>query len=297
MKKAFKIIGIIILIIIVAAAVFILTYQPKKYSDFGVFTNLRDEVLMLLKEYKASERPVTQDFKEFTLNLSFPFNKLFGSDVIAVPLKSFQNDKMAVATITQFEIPPKSSYYRDFTLHIRPQYGLRVPVFHIDFMKPAPGTSGLCAMDFFNPDKENISLKDFFGSEVENIQKALSIVEKYQRSIEDGRGRITRYLDPYKSEYRFELKEPGTEDESVRKEYYQSVEEALKLVISAYLKSLHNVQLDASFAKRHEEKIKELVQLFYKNDFAIALGKRIFKEHFKKYWLDGFWNVQIDLKD
>jgi len=297
MKKTLKIIAVIILIIIVVAVIFILTYQPKKYSDFGVFTDLRDEVLILLKEYNASERAITQDFKEFTLNLSFPFNKLFGSNVIAVPLKSFQNDKMASATITQFEVPPKSSYYRDFTLHIRPEYGLRAPVFHIDFMKPSPGTSGLCAMDFFNPDKENISLKDFFGSEIENIQKALFIIEKYQRSVEEGRGRITRYLDPYKSKYRFELKEPETEDESVRKEYYQSVKEALKLVITAYLKSLHNLKPDASFAKRHQEKTKELVKLFYKNDFAIALGKRIFKEHFKKYWLEGFWNVQLDLDD
>ena len=295
MKKTLMIIGAVLLVIIIIAIIFIVTYQPKKYSDFGVFTNLRNQVLTLLKEYKAKERPITKDFSKFTLDLSFPYNKVFGSDVIAVPLKSFHNDKMAVVTISQFEVPPKSSYYRDFTLHIRPHYGLRAPVLHIDFMKPALGTSGLCVMDFFNPDKENISLKEFFGTEIEKVQRASSIIERYQRSIEEGRGKITKYLDPYKSEYRFELKE--TDDETVRKKYYQSVEEALKLIIPAYFKSLDKLQLDTSFTKRHDQKTKELVQLFYENDFAIALGKRIFKEHFKKYWLDGFWNVQVELND
>ena len=297
MKKIFKITGAVILVIIGAAAIFILTFQPKKYSDFGVFANLRNHVLALLEEYKASERSITQDFSEFTLDLSFPYNKVFGSDVIAVPLKSFQNDKMAVATISQFEVPPKSSYYRDFTLNIRPRYGLKAPVLHTDFMKPAPGTSGLCIVDLFNVDKENISLEKFFGSELEKVQKALSIVEKYQRTEEEGRGKITRYLIPYKSKYRIELKEPETEDETVRREYCQSVESALKLVLTAYFKSLHELQPDPGFAKRHEEKTKEMVQLSYQNDIAVALGKRIFKEHFKKYWLDGFWNVQVELED
>lgn len=297
MKKALKIIGAIILVVVAAAAIFILTYQPKKYSDFGVFANLRNQVLMLLKEYKAGPRSITQDFSQFTLNLSFPYNKIFGSDAIAIPLKSFQNDKMAVATISQFEVPPGSSYYRDFTLNIRPHYGLRAPAFHIDFMKPAPGTSGLCIVDFFNADKENISVEKFFGNELENVREALSMVEKYQRTPEEGRGKITVYLDPYKSKYRFELKEPQTEDEALRKQYYETVEKALKLIFPAYFKSLHRLNPDAGYTKRHTEKTKALVKLFYDNDIAIALGKRIFKEHFKKYWLDGFWNVQMELKD
>jgi hypothetical protein len=297
MKKAFKIIGVIILIIIVAVAIFILTYQPKEYSDFGVYTNLRNQVLVLLKEYGANERPITKEYEAFTLNISFPFNKVFGSDVIAIPLKSFQSDTLGVATISQFEVPPKSSYYRDFTFHVRPQYGIRSPVFHIDFMKPAPGTPGMCNMDFFNPDKVNIPLKEFFGTELENIQKALSMVEQYQRTVEEGRGKLTRYLVPYKSEYRFELLEPKTEDENIRKEYFQTVEKAVTLVIPAYFKSLHRVSLDDSYVKEHEEKTKALVRLFYDNDIAVALGKKVFKEHFKKYWMDGFWNVQIELSD
>ena len=297
MKKALKVIGIVVLIIIVAVTLFIVTYQPKQYSDFGVYTNLRNQVLMLLEECGAHERPITKEFEDFTLQLSFPFNKVFGSDSIAIPLKSFQSDTLGVATISQFEVPPRSSYYRDFTFHVRPQYGIRAPVFHIDFMKPAPGTPGMCNMDFFNPDKENIPLKEFLGSERENIEKALSLVEKYQRTEEEGRGKLTKYLVPYKSEYRFELLEPKTDDEIIRKEYFQTVEKAVTLVFPAYFNSLHRISLDDSYVKRHEEKTKDLVRLFYKNDIAVSLGKRVFKEHFKKYWLEGFWNVQVELEE
>jgi len=295
--KIVKIIGIVLLLLIIAIGIFIATFQPPEYSDFGVYTNLRNYTTDLLKKYGANERPITQEFSELTLQLSFPFNKLFGSDVIAVPIKSFQNEKMGVATISQFQVPPGSDYYRDFTLHIRPEYGLKAPIFHIDFMKPSPGTPGLCSMDFFNPDTENISVDEFFGTEIESVKEALSLIERYQRSVEEGRGKITAYLDPYKSEYRFELMEPPTDSEKIREEYYTTVEKAVKLVLAAYLKSLHRAAMDPGYAQAHEDKTKDLVILFYKNDFAIALGKRVFQEHFEKYWLDGFWNVQVELED
>jgi len=296
MKRILQIIGLLVLVSILAAVIFIVTYQPKQYSDYDVFTDLRNEVLTLCREYGAAERPITQEFSTFILPLSFPFNKLFGSNTIAVPLKSFQNDKMSVA-ISQFQVPPASSYYRDLTLHIRPQYGIKAPVFHIDFMKPAPGTPGLCSMDFFNPDTAAISTRDFLGEGLPAVQKALSLVEPYQRTKEEGRGRITAYLDPYKSEYRLELMEPKTKDEALRKQYYTTVAEAVKLILPVYFKNLNALELDAAYAVTHEQKTKDLVMLFYKNDFAVSLGKRVFKEHFKKYWLDGFWNVDVELKD
>jgi len=70
-----------------------------------------------------------------------------------------------------------------------------------------------------------------------------------------------------------------------------------KLFFHAYLTSLHKLEHDTGYAQAHEEKTKDLVRLFYGNDFAVSLGKRVFKEHFKKYWLDGFWNVQVTLED
>ncbi len=296
MKRTLKIVGLLLLLIVLGVAIFIVTYQPKQYDDYNVFTDLRNEVIALCQQYQAAERPITGEFSTFTLNLSFPFNKLFGSSIIAVPLKSFANDKMSLA-ISQFQVPAGSSYCRDFTLHIRPQYGIKAPVFHIDFMKPSLGTPGLCSMDFFNPDPDAISVRDFLGDGLPAVQKALALVEPYQRTKEEGRGKITAYLDPYKSEFRLELMEPKNGDEALRKQYYATVAEAVKMILPVYLSRLNALEVDASYAAAHEQKVKDLVLLFYKNDFAVRMGKSVFKEHFKKYWLDGFWNVEVALPE
>ena len=72
MKKIFKIIGILVVLIVIAVSIFILTFEPKKYSDFGVFTDLRTYVITTLKDYNATERPITQDLSEFCLARSSP---------------------------------------------------------------------------------------------------------------------------------------------------------------------------------------------------------------------------------
>ncbi|MEI6125096.1 MAG: hypothetical protein WCQ99_00945 [Pseudomonadota bacterium] len=297
MKKAFKIIGAATGIIIVAAALFIAAYTPARYSDFRVYENLRSFTVTLLQDYKAAERPISQDFKNFSLDLSFPYSKLFGGSSLGIPLVSYESDRITAASISQFEVPFKSSYYRDFTFNLRPRFDCRAPVFHIDFMKPSPGLPGLCSMDFFNVDPQNINLETFFGKEMDTIKKAMAGVEKYQRTVAEGRGKITAYLNPFKSPYRMELQEPKTKDEKVRQAYYEAVAEAYKLALTAYMKSLYSLPSDHSYATTHEEKTRAFVQALYDKDFAVNMGKRIFKDSFKKYWLDGFWTVQIDMKE
>ena len=286
--KVLKIVGILIIVIAVVVGIFIATFKPAKYDDFGVFNDLKKFTLERFAAAKA--RPV----ETFTLKLSFPFSKIFGSDVIALPMKSFETDRIAAASISQFEVPPGSGYFRDYTFNIRPNYNFKAPVFHIDLMKPSVGVPGLCSMDVFNVDPETINYEKFFGSELENVKKAMALVAKYQRTPEQGRGKITRYLDPYKSPYRIELQEPKG-DEAVRKAYYQAAGEAFKIMLTAYLKSLAALSPDPAFASRHEQKMQEMVLALYKNDVAINLGKKIFKGQFKKFWLDSFWNVRVEL--
>jgi hypothetical protein len=151
-------------------------------------------------------------------------------------------------------------------------------------------------MDFFDVDPENINLEAFFGQELADIKKAMELVEKYQRTVEQGRGKITAYLNPYKTKYRMELQEPVTADEETRKAYYETVGEAFKLSLKAYLKSLYRLQPDPSYAKQHEERTRAFVQALYDKDFAVSMGKKIFKDKLKKYWIDGVWTVQIDMQ-
>ena len=297
MKKIFKIAGVILLLIIAGVGIFIATYQPPKSSDFGVYANLRSFTIALMQEYKTTERPITGEFKDFSLKLGFPYSKLFGSSYLGIPLASYESDRITAASISQFEVPPKSGYCRDFTFNLRPRFEFKAPIFHIDFMKPSPGLPGLCSMDFFDVDPETINLETFFGPDMEGVKKAMELVEKYQRTVEQGRGKITAYLNIYKSKYRMELQEPVTKDEAVRKKYYETVGEAFKLSLKTYMKSLYRLQPDPGYAKRHEEKTRAFVQALFDKDFAVNMGKKIFRDNFKKFWIDGFWNVEIDMKE
>jgi len=295
MMTFLKFAGIIILLIIAAAVIFIMTFKPSKYSDYGVFTGLRSFVPEALQDAGATDRDISKEFETFVLNLSFPFNKMFGSSTVGIPLRAFSSDKIATATISQFEVPPKSGYFRDFVLNIRPDYNLQAPAFHMDFMKPSPGTPGLCSIDFFNVDKEVIVLETFFGSDFEVIKNAFESVSKYQRTVKEGRGKITKYLDPYKTEYRMELIEP--KDEAERNEYYLTVDKAFKAILPLYLKKVNACEPVAGYAKAHEEKMKTFVTAIYVNDFAVKLGRKMFKDSFKRYWLDGFWFVDMELPE
>jgi hypothetical protein len=262
-----------------------------------VYANLRSFTISLMQEYKTTERPITGEFKDFSMELAFPYSKLFGGKYLGIPLVSYESDRISAATISQFEVPPKSGYCRDFTFNLRPRFEFKAPIMHIDFMKPSTGLPGLCSMDFFDVDPENINLETFFGPDLDGVKKAVELVEKYQRTAEQGRGKITAYLDSYKSKYRMELQEPVTTDEAVRKQYYETVGEAYKLSLTAYMKSLYRLQPDPGYAKRHEEKTRAFVQALFDKDFAVNMGKKIFKDNFKKYWIDGFWNLQIDMKE
>ena len=121
----------------------------------------------------------------------------------------------------------------------------------------------------------------------------LAKVEQYQRTEEGGRGSISRYLDPFKSPYRFELQEPKTDDDAVRRTYYTAARDALMMVLPVYLKCTAQVQMDQGFAQDHEQKMNFLAKELYTKDFAVKSGRNIFKEHFAKYWAEGFWNVEM----
>ncbi len=71
----------------------------------------------------------------------------------------------------------------------------------------------------------------------------------------------------------------------------------IKSCSRAYLKSLAALAPEPAYAARHEQKMKEMVTALYKNDVAINLGKKIFKDQFNKFWMDSFWNVQIPVSE
>jgi hypothetical protein len=293
MKKFFKIIAALLVLIIIVVGIFIATYKPARYTDYGFYAELAEWSTEQFEQQGMQPRAISEYFENFSLQLGFPFSKLFGASEQGIQLISFENDSLSAATVSMFELPPGSGYYSVFTLNLVPRYGYRAPIMHCDFMKPAAGVAGMFILDFFNIDTDEISYEEFFGDDIAVIKEALAKVEQYQRTEEQGRGKISRYLDPYKSPYRIELSEPKTDDEEVRRAYYTAAYEALTMVLPVYLKRTAMVQQDQGYAAAQEQKMNILIGELFAKDFAVKMGKNIFKEHFAKYWAEGFWNVEM----
>jgi len=293
MKKILKIIGVLMILLVIAVAVFVATYKPKQYSDFDMYGDL---FAWTAAQYEQLLQPrdINKFFTNFAQPLAFPFSKLFGGKALGVKLKSFENEQLAAATVSMFEVPPGSGYHSTVTLNLLPRYGFRAPVMHVDFLKPSAGVPGMFIMDFFNVDKNSISYEEFFGEDIAVIKEVLAKVAQYQRTEAQGRGEISRYLDPFKSPYRLELNEPATTDEAARKAYYAAAVNAVKKVLPVYLKRIARLQIDQAFAKGHTEATNHLVRELHEKDFAVKMGRNIFKENFYPYWQKGFWFVDID---
>jgi len=293
MKKFLKIIGALLIVLIIAIAIFIANFKPAKHTDFGYYGELAAWAVEQFEQQGMQKRPVSEYFENFYLDLGFPFSKIFGASEQGIQVISYENDPLSVATVSMFEVPPGSGYYSVFTLNLVPRYGYKAPILHVDFMKPSAGVSGLFILDFFNVDTDEISVEEFLGEDAAVVKEALALVQQYQKTEEQGRGEISRYLDPFKSAFRFELQEPKTEDNEVRKAYYTAAYKALKMVLPIYLKRTAMVQQDQGYANVHEEKMNYLAGELFAKDFAVKMGKNIFKEHFEKYWAEGIWNVEM----
>ena len=293
MKKILKIIGALLALLVIVVAIFVATYKPKQYTDFDMYADLFAWTVAQY-EQQLQPRAINDFFVNFAQPLTFPFSTIFGGKALGVQLKSFESKQLAAATVSTFEMPPGSGYHTVVTLNLLPRSGFRAPVMHVDFMKPSAGVPGMFILDFFNVDKNAISYEEFFGEDIAVIKEAMAKVEQYQRTEAQGRGKISRYLDPFKSPYRLELNEPVAGDEAARKAYYTAARDAVKMVLPVYLKRISRLQIDQGFAKAHEEATNHMVRKLHSKDFAVKMGRNIFRENFYTYWQKGFWFVNID---
>ncbi|MBM4309985.1 MAG: hypothetical protein FJ119_03420 [Deltaproteobacteria bacterium] len=293
MKKILKIFSALIALLVIVIVIFVATYKPRQYTDYTMYSELFNWTAAQYEQL-LQPRAINEFFTDFAQPLGFPFSKLFGGTDLGVQLKSYENTQLAAATVSLFEVPPGSGYHNTVTLNLLPRSGVRAPVMHVDFLKPSAGVPGMFILDFFNVDKDAISYEEFFGEDIAVIREAMAKVAQYQRTEEQGRGKISRYLDPFKSPYRLELNEPAADDEAARQAYYAAALDAVKMVLPVYLKRISQLPLDEGFAKAHEEATHHLVRELHEKDFAVKMGRNIFKDNFYTYWQDGFWHVDID---
>jgi hypothetical protein len=218
---------------------------------------------------------------------------VFGSSRLQVYLQSYESDKIAVGSISQFEAPPDSGNYTDCAFVVRPAANLGAPVMHGDARAAMAGSDEEFAMDFYNYDNESIDVDLFFGEEqLAKINQAMALVAQYQipGPPEGDRGHLTVYLDPYKSPYRLELAAPEVESE--REAYVNAALEAFKLYQDAYFAALANMQADNETAvvQGRIDATDAFIDLFESEDVAVKIGRLLFgKRDFPLYFNEGFW--------
>lgn len=264
--------------------------QPAE--DYDLYGNMKSYAQ---EKFLASGATLRQDMPEaftqdYIANLSGLIRLVFGASQLQVHLTSYESSAMAVASISQFEVPPASGNFTDCAFVVRPAANMRAPFLHGDALKGMAGMSTSFSMDFYNVDNASIDVDTFFGDQIAKLQEGLALVEQYQRTGED-RGKYTKHLVPYKSKYRIEIEQPDTKDETELKAYADSALAAYKIFMDAYFTSLERLQPEnnATLIQGVKDGTATFITILYENDTAVKLGKMLLDDDFDDYFLKGFW--------
>jgi len=229
-------------------------------------------------------------FNNYIINLGLISFAFGGEPQLQVYVFPYNSDHMATASFSQFEAPPSSSTFWDCAFVVRPNANLRAPYFSGDAANPIGGMNASFEMDFYNVNNGSIDIDTFFGDQITKINQALELVKDFQRTGKD-RGKYTRHLDPYKSNYRIEIELPYSAVEAERKTYLNAAHGAFTLFLDAYLISLARLEPenDDSLIQGTKDGTDEFIQILLDYDYAVLLGRMMFGNDFEKYFTDAMW--------
>ena len=285
-------------LVLVLGVVCLSACTPEAPPDYDLYENIRTYAQQTFEDNGATARNITDDFNDtdgtdYIVELSPLFRLAFGGAQLEVHLYANSGGKMATAAISQFEVPPNSGNFTDAAFVVRPNANLRAPFVHGDALKAMAGMDGSFSMDFYTVDNETntVDVDEFFGDELETLQEALALVEPYQRKEGEGRGKYTKHLVSFKSQYRIEIQEPDTDDENERKAYFDAALGAFQLFMDAYFVSLDRLEAedDEVLIQGSINGTDYFIDTLYEEDFAATMGKELFGEDFDDYFLKGFW--------
>jgi hypothetical protein len=272
------------------------TKPPEE--DYNLYEDMRVYLQEKLNEMEgiAEREDIADYYENYILDLSLIPRLVFGSKQLEIHMYSYESDKMAVASISQFEVPPDLENFTDVAFTVRPKANIRAPFMHGDALKGMAGMDTSFSMDFWNVDKDSIDWEEFFGDQIAKLDQGHDLVAPYQRTGED-RGKYTKHLIPYKWEdYRIEIEEPDTTDENERKAYADAALAAFKLYADAYLTSLARLEAedDTALIDGNKEGLAALMEIALAEDPAAKLGLLLFGDQaeFEKYFLDAFWRAE-----
>ncbi|MCX5899440.1 MAG: hypothetical protein NTX06_01675 [Proteobacteria bacterium] len=235
---------------------------------------------------------------EYIKRLNPLLRLVFGSGKLQVFLQSYESDRIAVGSISQFEVPPESGNYTDCAFVVRPTAKIGAPIMHGDARAAMSGSDEEFSMDFYNYDNASVDVDKFFGNaQIAKLNEAMALVAQYQipeldEKGERDRGHLTAYLDPYKSPYRLELAAPETESE--REAYANAALQAFQLYQDAYFAALDNATQndDGDIVEGRATATASFMALFESEDIAVKIGRLLFgKKDFPLYFNQGFWRT------
>ena len=291
--KAFSVIVIALAMTFVCSGC---TKPPEE--DYNLYEDMRVYLQEKFNEMEgiAVREDIADYYDNYILDLSLIPRLVFGSKKLEIHMYSYESDKMAVASISQFEVPPDLENFTDVAFTVRPKANIRAPFMHGDALKGMAGMDTSFSMDFWNVDQVSIDWEEFFGDQIAKLDQGHDLVAPYQRTGED-RGKYTKHLIPYKWEdYRIEIEEPDTTDENERKAYADAALAAFKLYTDAYLTSLARLEAenDQDLIDGNQEGLAALMEIALAEDPAAKLGLLLFGDQaeFEKYFLDAFWRAQ-----
>ncbi len=293
MKKPLKVIIIVfssILLVLFLLLIFYIAHPSP--SDFNTFIKMREYQEKILKKYNCSEREINSYFTDYKISLPLLYRIVFKTKNLSLYLKSYFNDRIETATISQFEIGSNSGNYFDYTFMIRPKPGYNVPLFHGDALKALPGVTSALYMDFYSLNNQ-VDSEYFFKDVKDKLEEALKLAEPYWKT--EGFGELTPHLDPYKSKWRLEMVEPDKGTEEEKRKYFETAYTCYTLYLLSYMEALSGFDKnrDSNLIDQNKKEIKDFVSILYNKDIAVKMGKMIFPEKdFDTYFLNGFWGIE-----
>ena len=267
----------------------------KPEEDYDMYKNMQQYLLQKFQEMPGyNERAIARDFDDYVLKLTLIPRLVFGNRQLEVHLYPEESDHMATAGISQFEVPPDSENFTDVAFVVRPNADIRAPFMHGDALKGMAGMSTSFSMDFYNVNKDEIDVDTFFGDQLDKLNQGLALVEQYQRTGED-RGKYTRHLDQYKSDYRIEIERPDTDVDAELQAYHDAALAAFKLFADAYMTALARLEPedDAALISGTKAGTEVFINTLLEEDIAAKLGLLLFNDEdaFSHYFNEGFWRA------
>ena len=294
MKKGFFILSLILCMFLTACTSDVVPEYDTDVSKF--LSNMTDYLKLKFEEQTGSEqRSITDDLNGNNYDLKPLTILAFGSNELNLHFYAYESDAMANAAISSFEVPPESDKFSDCAFVIWPNANINAPIMHGDGLKYMAGMGGKLSMDFYmiNPAMDNDTIEDFFLSNVANLENAMALVEEWR--VPEGSSSLTEHLNPYKTKYRLEIKDPGRDNATAITRYTEAAYEAFTIYVDAYLNSLNSVStdFDESLMQANITGMISFIKNQVENDFVYQMGGLILGDDLDYYFLDGFWRENV----